>query len=85
MDNYAKATKGVADFWGQQMPMLVMEEAGELIQAISKVERGKEDAMENLMREMADMYISLEALSYHYGIGPSIIADYIGEKLNKKY
>lgn len=34
-----RKTMAVAEFWGDMMPMMAMEEAGEFIQAISKYER----------------------------------------------
>lgn len=69
----------IAEFWGAQMPMNTCEEAGELIQAISKVEReakfgeGPDSEAYNekikiLIKEIADMQISLIALEKHYGI-----------------
>ena len=79
------------------MPMLVMEEAGELIQAISKLQRSthREDYDEKdceekenaLIDEIGDMYISLMALQMYLDI-PDIgdkIEKRIEEKLNKKY
>lgn len=39
--------ESVANYWGDRMPMMCMEEAGELIQAISKYER-KKDYYESL-------------------------------------
>ena len=81
--------KEVADYWGDKMPMMAMEEAGELIQAISKVERKSSGdsslAMNNLIDEIGDMYITLEALTKRYAIDPAAICERIGSKLNKKY
>lgn len=91
----------VANHWGDKMPMLVMEEAGELIQAVSKMERVTQDAKDgtctvedferyssahdNLIEEIRDMYISLHILQYLYGIDDMTISDAINKKLNKKY
>ena len=86
----------VAEYWDNRMPMMVMEEAGELIQAISKLERsfckpGSKEA-ENLIDEIGDMYIALKALELHYwslGMNGKTIETLVGEriekKLNKKY
>lgn len=80
----------VAIHWGNKMPMMAMEEAGELIQAISKIERHCEDDdyldyRNNLAEEIRDMFISLMALQYRYGIGSLEINEAIEQKLNKKY
>lgn len=77
--------KDVADFWKDKMPIMVMEEAGELIQAISKVERKRPNARENLCEEIRDMYISLAALINHYEIDGDLINFMVKTKLNKKY
>lgn len=75
----------ISNYWGDRMPMMAMEEAGELIQAISKVERKKTyEAKENLVEEIRDMYISLMALQYRYGITVSDIQGAINEKINMK-
>lgn len=82
------ACNKVAEFWGDKMPMMAMEEAGELIQAISKYERDKNDTTrQNLVNEIGDMWISLMALQSHYedGIMGDLIDKRIEEKLNKKY
>jgi len=68
----------VRKYWGEIMPMMVMEEAGELIQAISKYERGVTEAFciddddtlrklcNDLIDEIGDMYILLMALQLQY-------------------
>lgn len=60
----------VAHHWGERMPMMVMEEAGELIQAISKFERSEKDItsseFDNLIDEIGDMTIALRAIQFHY-------------------
>ena len=88
--------KGVAEFWGDEMPMMAMEEAGELIQAISKLERyynGKgireQDTEANLrtdlIKEMADVEIAIRALLEHYDMNYNLLKTKVGDKLNKKY
>lgn len=83
-------------YWGERMPMMVMEEAGELIQAISKYERknGVREVSQNLIDEIGDMYISLMALQLQLNekieaeLGDTVgnlIEKRIEEKLNKKY
>lgn len=46
---------------------ICMEECSELIQAISKMKRGK-DNRENLIEEMGDVYIILEQLKTIYDV-----------------
>ena len=52
-----------ADFYGadRQLNQLI-EECGELIQAISKSLRGKEDTTNNIEEEIADVEIMLEQI-----------------------
>ena len=92
-----KDLKGINDFWGDQMPMMAMEEAGELIQAISKMERNVRDiddpdydiltemAMDNLTTEMADVLISIGTLMTRYDISIGQVKDKIDRKLGKEY
>lgn len=91
----------VADYWGNNMPMLLMEECGELIQAVSKYERylnskhpekdsreiedEREKIRDNLIEEIRDMYISLEAIKHLYSIDDNELNGLIEKKLNKKY
>lgn len=89
MFEIARKTGEVSEFWGDRMPMMVMEEAAELIQAISKYERDKsDDTRKNLVDEIGDMWISLMALQYHYDEDGTMADDIdkrIETKLNKKY
>lgn len=82
----ARKISDVNRHWGDKMPMMAMEEAGELIQAISKMERKKDDpkVRENLVNEIRDMYISLMALQDQYGINMVEINKKIDRKLNMK-
>ena len=84
----------VANYWDDKMPMMLMEEAGELIQAVSKYERHFEPNMYEserqkyraaVVEEMRDMYISMAALQNLYGIRSDEINKEIVKKLNKKY
>lgn len=85
--------EGVSKFWGARMPMMAMEELAECIQAISKCERKKTydgfDAFNHLAEEIGDVYISLNALTWHYKeICPDLetkIQERINSKLSKKY
>ena len=93
--------KEVADYWNEDMPMITMGECGELIKALSKYERFfkrshpdmKQDEIEekceklrdDLMEEIRDVYISLEAIKIQYGIDDNVLNELIEKKLNKKY
>lgn len=72
-------------YWADRMPMMAMEEAGEFIQAISKVERGKDGSLQNLIDEIGDLCITLEAIRHHYAIDTEAIMDRIDTKLRKEY
>lgn len=89
---------GVGDFWQDQMPMMTMEEMGELTQAISKLERylkryqrdgySPEEYLkkrEHVAAEMADVLISIGGLVHYYDINPKLIIDRIDAKLDVKY
>ena len=88
-------TKDVAEFWNDKMPMMAMEECGELIQAISKWSRKGGKTYEgldtytkegrNLIVEMGDIIISIGALLNLADIPEDDLNDYVTEKLSKKY
>lgn len=89
-----KLVEDVSNYWDDKMPMMLMEEAGELIQAVSKYERHFEPNMDEsernkykqqVIEEMRDMYISMAAIQSLYGISPKEINSEIDKKLNKKY
>lgn len=92
-----KYTDGVSDFWREQMPMNTMEEMGELIQAISKLERyihrymsgyNPEEYMERMdavETEMADVIIAVLALSHWYNMDQADILKKMEKKLDVKY
>ena len=85
-DKYYERIEEVNNYWGDQMPMLAMEEAGEFIQAVSKLERSNiKEYKENLIKEMADMMISIKALTFRYGIEDDEVLEAIDRKLEKKY
>ena len=69
--------KTIDKFGADIQSTICMEECAELIQAISKMKRGKEDKRDNLIEEMADVYIILEQLQYIYDIGDSEIENWI--------
>ena len=63
--------------------VVCMEEASELIQAISKFYRGKGN-LDNLEEEMADVYICLELIKLMYNAKDSNIQDWINRKLTRQ-
>ncbi len=88
----------VSKNWTFRMPMMAMEECGELIQAISKFERSSEfretnngkfvwngTKIDNVIEEMADVFISCSALCHQYGITEEDVVQAIDKKLMKKY
>ncbi len=87
-DEFDTALNGVWYHWGDDMPMMAMEECGELIQAISKYKRKPTaERAENLKRELADVYIATEALLRMWDLefGAEECRKYMEEKLSKKY
>lgn len=63
-----KLTKNMIRYHGEDIEATVcMEECAELIQAISKMKRG-ENEINNLVEEMADVYICLEMLKLIYDV-----------------
>ena len=99
-DDLTEGFREVEEYWGDRMPMMAMEEAGEFIQAISKLERciyertrytydykaeDEIDCRNNLVKEMADMIISIGALMNRYLIDDYEVEDKIHEKLRKEY
>ncbi|WP_230311965.1 MazG nucleotide pyrophosphohydrolase domain-containing protein [Turicibacter sanguinis] len=58
--------KAVETFGAELQQMVAIEEMGELLQAISKRARGK-DNRDNLAEEIADVEIMLEQLKHCYG------------------
>lgn len=92
-----KDLKEINDFWGDQMPMMAMEEAGEFVQAISKMERILRDqddpdwgyligiAESKLIAEMGDVLISIGVLMNRYDISIGDVMSRIDRKLGKEY
>ena len=69
--------------YGSDLQTVVcMEECAELIQAISKMKRGK-DNRDNLIEEMADVMICIEILKQVYGVSDNEIQNYVCQKQNR--
>lgn len=76
----------IATYWQDLLPMVTMEECGELIRAISKMERrDKEPNKQDIIDEMGDVFICMSALSHRYSISEDDILKRLDEKINKKY
>lgn len=83
-------------YWGDLFPMMAMEECGELIQAISKMERFKSGHLpkyadhemsykDNLLEEIRDVYMVLATLQVLYDIKNTDVQKSINEKLDRTY
>ena len=64
--------KSIEHYGANLQTVVCMEESAELIQAISKMKRGK-DNRDNLIEEMADVMICIEILKQVYGISDNEI------------
>lgn len=96
-----KKVESVVDFWGERIPIMTCEECGELIQAISKVQRKLPRTLDvdisdlmlkgmgldfrNVETEAADVIISVLTLCIYYNIPLDVIEKRVDEKLNKIY
>lgn len=92
---FSKKCSDIYKFWGDQMPMMIMEESAEFAQAISKMERwhvseGKDydelsEREDALVDEMADILISIECARQMYGIRIDEVRKAIKKKQKKAY
>ena len=66
------------DHYGKEAQMcLAMEECAELIQAINKLKRGKENALSGMTEEIADVLIMIEQLEVMFQIPHSAIQRFV--------
>lgn len=79
MINEEIINKSIKIYGSRTQSIVCMEECSELIQAISKELRGKNDK-EHLTEEMADVYICLKMLEKIYGIEQEDIEKWIEKK-----
>lgn len=91
----------VSNWWGDDYPLMACEEFGELMMAVSKVERsdsvvrksrytwnytvGDDELRSNLVKELADVAIAVEVLAYRYSITDDELNAAIKEKLARRY
>ncbi len=86
-------TRPVHERWGERMPLMGAEEAGEFTQAVSKLERRLVssnrnigeclDQIEHLEEEMGDVLIVIGALMCRYSIPACDIVNAIKNKLSQ--
>ena len=74
--------KSIEHYGADLQTVVCMEECAELIQAISKMKRGK-DNRDNLIEEVADVMICIEILKHVYGISDNEIQNYVCQKQNR--
>ena len=74
--------KSIEHYGADLQTVVCMEECEELIQAISKMKRGK-DNRDNLIEEVADVMICIEILKQVYGISENDIQNYVCQKQNR--
>ena len=74
--------KSIEHYGADLQTVVCMEESAELIQAISKMKRGK-DNRNNLIEEVADVMICIEILKQVYGVSDSEIQNYVCQKQNR--
>lgn len=83
-----------ADEWVQfrnhveaSLPFIVQEECGELIQAISKMSRailnGEELPKDNLLEEIADVFIAINLLRDYWDISNEEVTDWMNRKMER--
>lgn len=85
IEELTNAAKDVDNYWAEKMPMMAMEEMGELIQALSKKERNPSLPTDDIEDEIRDVSICIGALMQHYGIDHQIVEQKIAAKLGVVY
>lgn len=76
--------KAVEKYGIQNQTMVLCEECGELIQASSKAVRyGDVKSINNLIEEMADVWVMVDQLCYFYGIEWKDVVDVYMEKVER--
>lgn len=94
--NFKTEYEGIAAYWGAQMPLKACEEAGEFIKAVSKLNveltlgegEGSEAAKakrDELIEEMADITITIQALAKYYDIASEEIGQALVTKVKANY
>ena len=82
----SKQYLAVGKYWGDRMPMMLMEECAELIQAVSKYERKPcDETINNVIKEIADVKIALGAYQILHDISRDKVIEAMQTKLGKEY
>lgn len=90
-NKYKKSIEKTIDTYGQTLLLIACEEMGELMQAISKMERvldSKEDKKkhkEHIIEEIADVLIVIDELMYYYDISIDDVKKMKTEKKERLY
>ena len=77
-----KIFKRAMEAWGfDAQARVCQEECAELIVAISHLSRGREDAMMEVVEELADTYIMVGQIMEY--LGPDVVEHVVGSKLKR--
>ena len=71
MVDFQTLANEIGDFWKDKMPIMISEECGELMQAVSKyerVDRNSEQIKTDIINEMGDVIVTIFALAHYYQI-----------------
>ena len=96
MDEIAKE---ISEWWNELLPMMLVEECAELQKAVIKLERfercddtdsyedrlKKEQLKDDIITEMADVIISIEAYRHWQDMDLELITRALNDKLQKRY
>ena len=75
--------KSILHFGTDVQMTMCIEECAELIQAISKFKRGKKNAIDNLLEEIADVQIMLDQMKLMFDNNDERISLIRTQKLNR--
>lgn len=76
------AASAVDTFGFKNQAKILQEECGELIVAASHYDRGRENAFENFVEELADVQIMIWQMSYALR-ADNVICEYIDKKMRR--
>lgn len=87
LEDLKRKTVDVANHWGDEMPVMTMEECGELIQVLSKARReGMCGELEDhILQEIRDVLICAGALMNYFDLEVEDLEEEIGIKLDMNY
>jgi NTP pyrophosphatase (non-canonical NTP hydrolase) len=88
-DKLQQLYKDCLSFWGfEKQAKMVQEECLELALEVSRVERGREEAIEHMVEEVADVYLMINQMIEYFGeervmAYVDLKSDKVKEKLNR--